>query len=365
MLKAIIFDMDTEWKLAKQSILTNKKYYPLPGLRQILQALAQDKIRLTIISTLPQQELIKVCHSAEIMEYFQHLVSVTWLKYAELPTGLPASDNETKHIRSTSEPPALDNEAKCIRSTSKLLALALQKNGVLPTEVLLVTDSDSGTRAAKAAALPCIAFRHPHSEKADLWHADILLESFDGLSTSFFFQVYNRFHDQPITIASTRRLWIRELTIEDIPVLCAIYENPNIRRFITDIEDCIEDEAVRQTAYINTVYRFYGYGLWGIFHKNSGTLIGRCGIENHKIAGKEEIMLSYLLDSNHWGHGYALEACKATLHYAQEELDMHRIIAVIDYENKRSLRTAANLGMKFEQELIHKNRRCFLFALEQ
>ena len=93
-------------------------------------------------------------------------------------------------------------------------------------------------------------------------------------------------------------------------------------------------------------------------------MIGRCGIENQKIAGKEEIMLSYLLDRNHWGHGYALEACKTALHYAREELDMHRIVAVIDIENKRSLQTAANLGMEPEQELIYKNRHCILFVSE-
>ena len=348
MLKAIIFDMDTEWKLAKQCILANKRYYPLPGLRQILDTLAQERIRLTIISSFSQQELIDVCYSAEIREYFQHLVSATDLKLTELLPELPASDNRTKRTRPTLE----------------LLTLALQKNEVSPTEVLLVTDSDSGVNAAKAAALPYIAFLHPHSKKADLRHTDILLESFDGLNISFFFQVYNRFHGRPITIASTRRLWIRELAIEDIPALCAIYQDPNIRRFITDIEDRIEDEIARQTAYINTIYPFYGYGLWGIFHKNTDTLIGRCGIENHNIAGKDEIMLSYLLDTNHWGHGYALEACKATLHYAREELDMQRIVAVIDIENKRSLRTAAGLGMEPSQELIYKNRRCMLFVLE-
>ncbi len=347
-LKAIIFDMDTEWNLAKQSILTQERYHPLPGLQHILHTLAQKGILLTMISSLSQQEIINGCHSAKIQEYFQHLVSTEDLKYVESTMDLSVSDDKTIHAKSLSE----------------LLGLALQRSGVTQAEALLVTDSNLGVNAAKAAALPCIAFLHPHSEKPDLGHADILLESFDGLSSSFFFQVYNRFHGQPITIASTSRLWIRELALKDIPALCAIYQNPDIRRFITDIDDSTEKEIARQTAYINTVYRFYGYGLWGIFQKSSDTLIGRCGIENQKIAGKEEIMLSYLLDRNHWGHGYALEACKAALHYAREELDMHRIVAVIDIENKRSLQTAANLGMEPEQELIYKNRHCILFVSE-
>lgn len=310
-LKSIIFNMDTEWKLANHNILTRERYHTLPGLQQILKELAQEGILLTMISAL-------------------------------------SKDDETKQEKAISE----------------LLALALQRSGIAQTETLLVTDSDLGVKAAKAAALPCIAFLHPHSENAYLNHADILLESFDGLSISFFYQVYNRFHGQPITIASTRRLWIRELAAKDIPALCAIYQEPEIRRFITDIDNSMEKETAKQTAYINTVYHFYGYGLWGIFQKSSDTLIGRCGIENHKIDGKEEIMLSYLLDRKYWSQGYALEACKAVLHYAQEELDIPRIVAVIDLENKRSLQTAANLGMKPEQELIYKNRHCTLFVLE-
>lgn len=347
-LKVIIFDMNIVLRLAKGNIPTRKKQYPLPGLPQILHTLVQEGILLTMISSLSRQEIIDGCHSAEIQEYFQHLLSAVELKHAESTLELLVSDNESKHARLTQE----------------LLALALQKNGITPSEVLLVTDSPSGVKAAKVAALPCVAFLHPYSEKPDLNHADILLESFDGLNTSFFFQVYNRFHGKPITIASTERLWIRELATEDIPTLCTIYQDPDIRRFITDIEDCIEDEIARQKAYIDTVYRFYGYGLWGIFHKKSGSFIGRCGIENHKIAGKEEIMLSYLLDRKYWGQGYALEACKGALHYAREELDIQRIIAVIDCENKRSLRTAANLGMKPEQELIYNDRPCILFVLE-
>ena len=331
-LKAIIFAMDTEIKLAKQNIMTKKRHYPLPGLQQTLQMLAQKGIRLTMISSLSQQEIKEGSRFLNIEKYFRHLISA--------------------------------DEVGCAISTQEFLDLALQRSGVTQTESLLVTDSYYGIKAAKTVSLPCIAFLHPHSKNADFSHADILLESFDGLSSSFFFHVHSRSHGQPITIASTRRLWIRELAAENIPALCAIYQDPKIRRFITDINDSIEDEAAKQTAYINTVYRFYGYGLWGIFLKSSGALIGRCGIENHNIAGKEEITLSYLLDKKYRGQGYALEACKAAIYYAQEELDIQRIVAVIDCDNRPSLQTAANLGMKPEQELFYKNHSCVLFTLE-
>ena len=82
------------------------------------------------------------------------------------------------------------------------------------------------------------------------------------------------------------------------------------------------------------------------------------------IDGKEEIALSYLLDNSHWGYGYALECCNAVLDYAREELDISRIVAVIDKENARSIHTAKNLNMTLEKEFTYKGRNSLLYSIE-
>ena len=119
----------------------------------------------------------------------------------------------------------------------------------------------------------------------------------------------------------------------------------------------------KQKAYIKNVYAFYGYGLWGVFSKTTGKIIGRCGIENHMVDGQEEIMLSYLLDSQHWGYGYALECCHAVLEYVREELDIHRVVAVIDVSNSRSIKTAQKLGMECEKDFVYNGRNAHLYAI--
>ena len=82
-------------------------------------------------------------------------------------------------------------------------------------------------------------------------------------------------------------------------------------------------------------------------------------------------MLSYLLDSNHWGYGYALECCRAVFQYAYHALDIDNIVAVIDKENVRSLRTAI-LQMVFSAiycntitAFIEQRVACDSFALER
>lgn len=331
MLKAIIFDMDAELNLENQNFLAKKGNQPLPGIQEIIHKLSQEGIQLAIVSSSSIQEIQDTARSLQIQDNFQHLISAS----------------ETEHAKPTPD----------------LFALALQKLGVTSADALVIEDSPLGIQAAKTAGLTCIGFQNPHSQKQDLSLANLILESFEGITPSFFCRVHQRFHGQPVTIASTERLLIRELAIGDIPALCSIYQNPDVRHFLTDLDDCMENEAAKQEAYIRQVYPFYEYGLWGIFRKHSDLLIGRCGIENQKVDGKEEIMLSYLLDKNQWGYGYALEACRAVLNYALEELDIHRIAAVIDQENQRSLQTAANLGMKPERELRYKNRPCILLAL--
>lgn len=316
---------------AKHEIHRKEGYIPLPGILQLVPLLAKSGVKLAIASSSNPHEIERVVKHLKIRKYFDHLVSSSHVEHPK-----PAPDT---------------------------FLLALKELGVNAAEAVVVEDSTNGVRAAKAAGLTCVGYLNPHSGKQDLSDADVILESFEGITPSFFVHVWQRSHGKPVTIGSTRRLLIRELSTEDIPALYPIYQDANVAKYIDDIEDYLEDEIARQEAYIRNVYSFYGYGLWGVFSKTSHQLIGRCGIENHRIDGREEIMLSYLLDSEHWGYGYALECCKAVFHYAVEELDIHRIVAVIDKENKRSLRTAANLGMKPEKELIYKERDSILYSI--
>lgn len=327
-------DADTlvqEINQAKREIAKEEGYLPLPGVQELIQALAQEGLKLAIASSSSTNEIERVIKTLKLRKYFSCIISSS---------------------RVANPKPAPD----CFE-------LALKELGINATEAMIIEDSCNGLQAAKAAGITCVGLVNPNSGEQDLSKADVLLERFVGLTPSFFYHVYQRSHGEPVTIASTRRLLIRELSVEDIKELYPIYRDPDVRKFVVDIEDYWEDEIAKQKAYIKNVYSFYGYGLWGVFSKTTQGLIGRCGIENHTIDGKEEIMLSYLLDSNHWGYGYALECCRAVFDYAVTELNIHRIVAVIDPKNTRSLRTAENLGMKPEKNIVFHNRNSILYSI--
>ena len=325
-------DLLKEMNLEKKKILKEEGYAIIEGITDLIKKLYHAGIRLAIASSSSPTEIENTVKALHIKKYFTKLISCAHVEHPK-----PAPDS---------------------------FLLALKELGVSPQETVVVEDSCFGSQAAKAAGIPCVGYLNPHSGNQDLSAANVLLESFVGIDERFFHNILCRSIGKPVMIADTKRLFIRELEPKDIKEIYQIYKDPDIRQYIPDIDDYLEEEMKKQEAYIKNVYSFYGYGMWGIFSKTSKKLIGKCGIENLEVDGKNEIVLSYLLDTNHWGYGYALECCRAVFAYAKEELDIKRIVAVIDKKNTRSQNTAKNLGMTIEKEIPYKGHDCYLYSIQ-
>ena len=325
-------DLLEEMNLEKKKILKEEGYAIIEGITDLIKKLYHAGIRLAIASSSSPTEIENTVKALHIKKYFTKLISCAHVEHPK-----PAPDS---------------------------FLLALKELGVSPQETVVVEDSCFGSQAAKAAGIPCVGYLNPHSGNQDLSAANVLLESFVGIDERFFHNILCRSLGKPVMIADTKRLFIRELEPKDIKEIYQIYKDPDIRQYIPDIDDYLEEEMKKQEAYIKNVYSFYGYGMWGIFSKTSKKLIGKCGIENLEVDGKDEIVLSYLLDTNHWGYGYALECCRAVFAYAKEELDIKRIVAVIDKKNTRSQNTAKNLGMTIEKEIPYKGHDCYLYSIQ-
>nr|WP_281171849.1 GNAT family N-acetyltransferase [Aliagarivorans taiwanensis] len=57
-----------------------------------------------------------------------------------------------------------------------------------------------------------------------------------------------------------------------------------------------------------TCYSSHGVGPWALVEKETGELIGFCGVGPELIAGVEEINLGYRLAQKFWNRGLATEA---------------------------------------------------------
>lgn len=168
-----------------------------------------------------------------------------------------------------------------------------------------------------------------------------------------------------MTPLTTDRLIIRELTKEDFDDYFRICHQKEVHPSVPYISDNYDIEYARFISYIQMVYGFYGFGLWGIFQKDSNTLIGQAGIESQIVDGQGEIMLSYFLDSHYWSRGYAGEACRCIMKYAREELAFDRIVAVISPENLPSIRLAQALGFHYTKETVYQEQNASLYVWQE
>lgn len=316
---------------AIHQLVEDEGYTPIPYTKELIKDLYKHGVKLAIASSSSAKDIENVTKALGIKKYFDKFVSG-----ANLDNPKPAPDVFLK---------------------------ALKELGVNASESIVIEDSMNGALASKAAGIPCIGFINKNSGNQDLSATNVLIESFEHINYSFINNELSRANGEPITIAKTNRLILRELAVSDIKDLYDIYQNPEVRNFIDDIDDYLNIEIEKHKAYIRNIYAFYGYGLWGVFSKEENKLIGRCGIQNREIDGQNEIELGYLLDVDHWGLGYAIECILATLDYAFNTLELPRIVAVIDKRNTRSIKVAKQIGMTLEKEINDRDRDCYLFVI--
>ncbi|MHB8128633.1 MAG: GNAT family N-acetyltransferase [Mobilitalea sp.] len=315
----------------KTYLLQSEGHTTIPYIIDLMKNLYEHGIKLSIASSSPSEAIEEVMQALQIGDYFEGYVSGMMVEHPK-----PSPD---------------------------IFLEAAKRLGVSSDECLVIEDSFHGVSAAEAAGIACIGFTNPNSGNQDLRKATMLVEGFDEIDYEFINKVYKYAHMEPITILTTKHFVIRELTVSDIDALYPICIQPEIRAFLDDIDDSLEIEKEKHKAYIQNIYHFYGFGLWGVFLNETGRLIGRCGIEL-KILDNEDIYeLGYLLDKDYQGHGYAKEFVSEVINYCFTELDIHRIIAVIDKNNIRSYHLAKQVGMSRKSECIRNRHACYKYEI--
>jgi len=209
----------------------------------------------------------------------------------------------------------------------------------LEEDALLITDS-----GADKLPYPVLGFQ---PEGADFLPYRYIFEDFETLDYRYIEVVYKRFYGIPLDILETDRLRIREITTDDIDRLYEIYAEPSITRYTEGLYPEREKELEFVQSYIDNMYAFYGYGMWGVCEKESGRLIGRAGLSNREFYGKVFLELGYIIEKNCQQKGYATEACSAIIEYARTELLADAAICLISPENIISKRVAIKLGFEY------------------
>jgi RimJ/RimL family protein N-acetyltransferase len=148
------------------------------------------------------------------------------------------------------------------------------------------------------------------------------------------------------TVLETKRLLLREFTLEDTAFIIRLLNSPGWLQFIGDRNVKNEAQAI---DYLHNgpfkSYRDNGYGLYAVTLKDGNILIGMCGILKRPTLDYPDIGFAFLPDF--MGNGYAFEAASATLNHAHQYLHLPTICAITDPANTASIRLLEKIGMSF------------------
>ena len=155
-------------------------------------------------------------------------------------------------------------------------------------------------------------------------------------------------------ILETERLLLREMTQDDLHALQGILQDEETMYAYNSAFDEAETQAWLDRQLSR--YAQFGFGLWAVVLKESGGMIGQCGLTMQPWRGDEVLEVGYLFNRAFWHHGYATEAARGCMEYAFDLLGAREVCSIIRETNLPSRRVAERNGMTVRDSWVKHYR---------
>lgn len=169
-----------------------------------------------------------------------------------------------------------------------------------------------------------------------------------------------------MTILETERLLLSRLSYDDREFIFELVNEPSFKKYIGDkdvnsLEDA--DRYLRDGPIGH--YENFGFGLFLVGLRGTETPVGICGLIKRDEFDDPDIGFAFL--KCHREHGYAKESSRVVLEHGFETLGLHRIIAMVDPDNKASVKLLEKLGFVYERDVRMRedDHDISLYALEK
>ena len=148
----------------------------------------------------------------------------------------------------------------------------------------------------------------------------------------------------------TERLFLREMVEDDFEALRRVLGDADIMRHYPYEFD---DERIRNWIARNRErYSVFGFGLWAVCRKDTGEMIGDCGLTMQIIDGQIRPEIGYHIRADHQRQGYAKEAAQAVRDWTWQNTPFRAIYSYMKAENIPSIRTAMAYGCEYAGEFL-------------
>ncbi len=150
----------------------------------------------------------------------------------------------------------------------------------------------------------------------------------------------------------TPRLLLRRFQDSDLPAILAYRSDPEVARY--QGWELAGEDSLRTLVTEMKTMPFGRPKLWfqlAIEHKASGRMIGDIGLKFNRETNQSEI--GYTLARSYHRQGLASEAVGRVLDFLFDEVGLHRVIALVDCRNDRSIALLERLNFRCEGHFIH------------
>jgi ribosomal-protein-alanine N-acetyltransferase len=162
-------------------------------------------------------------------------------------------------------------------------------------------------------------------------------------------------------VVETDRLILRHFTPDDAEFIRELLNEPGWKKYIGDRSINTLDDARTYIDKLRVSYRDFGFGLYAVELKESGALIGMCGLLKRETL--DDVDVGFAMLEKFQGMGYAREAAQGTLDHARDGIGIRRVVAITTEDNEVSGRVLERIGMKYEGPITLGNETLRLFTV--
>jgi ribosomal-protein-alanine N-acetyltransferase len=151
-------------------------------------------------------------------------------------------------------------------------------------------------------------------------------------------------------IFETKRLVVRKLTLQDLPIFAELHADEKVMGMIP-ASTLTKAESEFELKRLISRYSALATDLtvWGITEKSTHQLIGLCAVVNREAPGSQ---IGYRFQQKAWGKGYGTESTKGLIHYLFHQTETQLLTADVAKTNKASKKILEKF-MTFKGEVVN------------
>jgi ribosomal-protein-alanine N-acetyltransferase len=167
--------------------------------------------------------------------------------------------------------------------------------------------------------------------------------------------------ERPLTNIETERLRGERISDAHQADLCVLLGDPRVGATLGGVltPPRVTASIMAKVAH----WERHGFGYWFWREKATGAPIGRGGLQQTHIGGRDEVEVGWAVMADRWGEGFATELGAASARVAFEQLGLADIVAFTLPDNRASRRVMEKLGFEFERDVEYVGLPHLLYRL--